>query len=301
MNYNKLKYFYEIAKIQNLSRASELLYVSQSSLSKTIADLEEDFGTLLFERSSRRLRLTEAGKELQRQLDPIFSNEQTIYDKVRQASLSGTDQLSAKLALGYMAFHNGLLLPEIIKSFHQQYPSIEVSATRYNKKELFKKLDNKSIDALWAVFTMDELSDEHDYILLDKHHFSVIVKDDHPLAGRKSVSITELQNERFIAHGHRKNSNEYAYYFDWCNRCGMQPNIVAEYDYLESVLILVQYGAGIALLSDAAPIAAFKNLVSIPLNNSPVLYSGIFWRKDNLSKATSAFTEFYLTEREKYL
>ncbi|MGN1156657.1 MAG: LysR family transcriptional regulator [Agathobacter sp.] len=293
MNYNKLKYFYEIAKIQNLSRASELLYVSQSSLSKTIADLEKDFGTQLFVRTNRNLVLTEAGKELQRQLENFFSNEQTMYAKVRQAAIPAGAELSAKLNVGFMAFDHGLLVPDIIKKFNQTYPSIQIEAKRYNKKEMFKKLDNQTLDMIWAIFSMDELNDEVDYRILDEHHFSIIARDDHPMANRSSISITELQNDSFLAHGHRKNSNEYAYYFDWCNRCGIQPNIVAEYDYVESVMLMVQAGAGIAILSDAAPIHAFKNLVSIPLDNAPILYSGIFWRKDNGNKAIPLFAQFY--------
>lgn len=297
MNYNKLKYFYEIAKIQNLSRASELLYVSQSSLSKTIADLEKDFDTQLFIRTNRNLVLTSAGKELQKQLETFFSNEQNMYAQVRQAGTSVEENLPAKLNLGFMAFNHGLAIPEIIKKFNQLYPSIQVNAKRYNKIEMFKKLDNQTLDIIWAIFSTDELSDENNYKILDEHHFSIIARSDHPMANRASAAITELQSESFIAHGHRKNSNEYNYYFDWCNRCGMQPNIVAEYDYVESVLLMVQSGAGIAILSDAAPIEAFNNLVSIPLDNAPILYSGAFWKKENPSKAVSLFIDFYLLHR----
>lgn len=293
MNYNKLKYFYEIAKVQNLSRASELLYVSQSSLSKTIADLEADFGTQLFVRTNRNLVLTEAGKVLQKQLDDFFSKEQSMYAKVRQAAIPSGEELTAKLNIGFMAFDHGLLVPDITKAFCRKYPSIQIDAKRFNKKEMFKKLDNQTLDMVWAIFSMDELSDEHDYKILDEHHFSIIAREDHPMANRSSISITELTNESFIAHGHRKNSNEYAYYFDWCNRCGVQPTIVAEYDYVESVLLMVQSGAGIAILSDAAPINAFKNLVSIPLDNAPILYSAMFWKKESENKAISLFSQFY--------
>lgn len=293
MNYNKLKYFYEIAKIQNLSRASEILYVSQSSLSKAILDLEEDFGTPLFTRAYHKLILTESGKELQKLLEPFFSSEQTMYAKVRQAAVPAGENLSAKLNIGFMAFDHGLLVPDIAKDFCQKYPSIQIVAKRFNKKEMFKKLDNQTLDMIWAIFSMDELSDEHAYKIIGEHHFSIIARDDHPLANRSSVSITELGNASFIAHGHRKNSNEYAYYFDWCNRCGVQPNIISEYDYVESVMLMVQAGAGIAILSDAAPIHAFKNLVSIPLENAPILYSAMFWKKGNENKAIPLFSQFY--------
>lgn len=298
MNYNKLKYFYEIAKIQNLSRASELLYVSQSSLSKTIADLETDFGTPLFVRTKRRLLLTEAGQELQRQLEPFFSKENDMYQAVRQAAISEEHDLSANINLGYMAFREGLLVPALQKDFAKQYPSIQVDAKRYNKKEIYKMLENQSLDLAWIMFSMDELNSKFDYKILNEHHLSIIARADHPLANREAVHITELKNQPFLAHGHKKNSNEYAYAFDWCKRSGMQANIVAEYDYVESVLMLVEAGAGVSLLSDGAPIEHFKNLVNIPLINAPIIYSGMLWKKDNLSKAATLFRNQYL---EKFI
>lgn len=301
MNYNKLKQFYEISKILNFSRASELLYVSQSTLSKAVADLEEELGVSLFIRTKKSLILTDAGVELQRQLADFFSNEQHMISKVRLAAAAKTEPLAESLHLGIMAFHYGLLVPEMCKAFHQHYPAVQLSTRRYNKKELFKKLDNQTLDLIWAVFSMDELTDTLDYKILNEHHFSIIVRSDHPLANRESVAITELQHESFIAHGHRKNSNEFAYYFDWCKRCGVQPNITAEYDYIESVLLMVQAGSGIAILSDATPIHAFRDLISIPLENSPILYSGIFWRKDTESKAIPLLTQFYLSFLKEYL
>lgn len=293
MNYNKLKYFYEIAKTQNISRTAELLYVSQSSLSKAILDLEEEFGTPLFVRAYHRLVLTEAGKELQKQLDPFFSNEQAMVRKVKDAGSTKKEPLSGSLNLGFIAFDHGLKVPDVCKDFQSLHSAIRIRYQRFNKKELFKKLNNQTLDLVWAIFSMDELSDEMDYKILDEHHFSIIARSDHPMANRRSVSITELQTERFIAHGHRKNSNEFAYYFDWCARCGVQPDIVDEYDYVESVMLMVQSGAGIAILSDAAPIHAFNNLVSIPLDNAPVLYSGMFWLKENSNKAIPLFVDFF--------
>lgn len=293
MNYNKLKYFFEIAKTQNISRASELLYISQSSLSKAILDLEEEFGTPLFIRAYHKLILTEAGKELQKQLEPFFSNEQTMINRVKAVGISKEAPLSGSLSLGFMAFDHGLKVPEVCKNFQNLHPAIQIRYQRFNKKELFKKLENKTLDLVWAIFSMDELSDTMAYRILDEHHFSIIARTGHSMANRASVAITELQNEKFIAHGHRKNSNEYAYYFDWCARCGIQPNIVDEYDYVESVLLMIQSGAGIAILSDAAPIDAFKNLVSIPLDNAPVLYSGMFWKKDNPNKTLPLFAEYF--------
>lgn len=295
MNYNKLKYFYEIAKTQNISRAAELLYVSQSSLSKAIADLEEDFGTPLFRRTNRNLVLTKAGQELQRQLAPFFSREQSIYSAVRTAGELVENTISGNINIGFMSFHESLHLPDFINTFQSKYPSIQVTNLRYNKKEIWKKLRDKTLDIAFVMCTYEELVPEFQHKILDQHHLSIIARKDHPFANRPSVNIHELKNDAFLTHGHRKNSLEYLFSIGWAERCGFQPNIIAEYDYVEIVMLMIQAGAGISILSDAAPIEFYKNLVSIPLDNAPVFYSAVFWNKDNHTQILDLFLEMYFS------
>ena len=294
MNYNKLKYFYEISKVQNLSRAAELLYVSQPSLSKAISDLEKEFGTPLFIRTNRNLVLTQAGIVLQKQLEPVFANEQNIYAAVRAASLSSQENLTGQLTVDFMCFEEALGLHSFIHQFQQAHPAIEVHAFRSQKKDLIKKMTDHAVDVGFMIFSIDDFHSDYEYKVLREHHLSLIVRNDHPLAGRNFVDISEVRNEPMIAHGHKKNSNEYAYSFGWAIRNGLHPNIVAEYDYVETVLLQVSYGAGITLLSDAAPFSGFSNLVNVPLNNAPIIYTGIFWNPNGNSAAAKLFVHEYL-------
>ena len=295
MNYNKLKYFYEIAKIQNLSHASNVLFVSQSSLSKTIADLEKDFGTALFTRTNRNLVLTNAGKELQRQIEPFFSKENDIYNAVRAAGQLSSENISATLDVGFMTFDATLKLSDFIHTFTKEYPAIQIHPYRYNKNELMLRLKRHSLDLAFVIFSMDELSGDFPYKTIAEYHMSIIAREDHPLSNRYSVSLSELKNENFIMHGHDNNSNEYTNAIAWCKRNGFYPKIIGEYDYVETVLMLVQSGMGISLLSDAAPISNMKGLVNIPLENSPVLYGGIFWNPHRNEKAIHLFMESFLS------
>lgn len=297
MNYNKLKYFYEIAKIQNLSHASNLLYVSQSSLSKAISDLEKDLGVPLFVRTNRNLLLTDAGRELQRQIEPFFSREDDIRSAVRSAGQSSSGNLSAQLKAGFMAFDAAMGIMDLIKKFTQIYPSIRIQPCRYNKNELRILLRRHAIDLAIAIFSMDELSGNFSYKILSEYHFSIIVRKDHPLASRRSVALYELENEHFIMHGHSQNSSEYTNALAWCKRNGFYPQIVGEYDYVETVLMMVQTGMGIALLSDAAPIGNMTGLVNVPLENSPVLFGGVFWHPEQNGQACRLFAEMLLTKQ----
>ena len=292
MNYNKLKYFYEVSKILNLSHASNLLFISQSSLSKAISDLEQDFGTPLFLRTNRNLILTNAGMELQRQIDPFFAKEEELYQAVRAAGQS-PEKLSAQLNLGFMFFALTSGFSDLVRQFMALYPAIQIHEYRYNKRELLQRLHRRSLDGGFAIFSMDELSSDLSYKILAEYHMSIIVRGDHPFAGRASVSLSELKKEAFIMHGHSKSSNEYANAIAWCQRNGFYPNIIGEYDYVETVLLMVKNGMGIALLSDAAPIGNIQGLINVPLENAPVLYGGFFWVQNQNETAVKLFLDFF--------
>lgn len=294
MNYNKLRYFYEIAKIQNLSHASEILFVSQSSLSKTISDLEKEFETPLFIRTNRNLKLTAAGRELYHQIDSLFSKEQEIVAAVRNANQTNLEIISAELNIGFMALRISMRFPDFIYRFLATHPSIKITQYRLNKNELLKRLNRQTLDLGLLIFSMDELAPQYKYQIISEHHLSIIMRKNHPLAGRTSVSLFELKSENFIMHGHTKLSNEYDNAIAWFQRNGFYPHIVAEFDYVEVVLMMVQAGMGIAILSDAAPIMDLPDLVSIPLNNAPVLYTGLFWNKENKSSAMELFTDTFI-------
>lgn len=299
MNYNKLRYFYEIAKTQNLTHASKLLFVSQSSLSKAIADLEKDFGTELFVRTNKNLVLTDAGRELQRQVEQMFANEGEIYRAVQNASKKKEGGISARLRIGFMAAQENLLLPDFVKGFVMRYPNVDVQLARYNKVELLKHLAKKTLDMVLVIYSKEEITPEYQYMDLGEHRLSVIARDDHPLAGKELATLHEFEADSFLMHGHFGSPNEYENAIIWCRRSGFMPHIIGEYDYVETVLTLVDAGMGISLLSDAAPYEHWKHLVNIPLENAPVIYDGFFWRKNNdfseeMDTALSLFRNGYM-------
>lgn len=306
MNYNKLKYFYEIAKIQNLTHASKVLFVSQSSLSKAIADLEKDFGTELFIRTNNSMVLTEAGKELFSRVSPLFSEEDELYKAVRSANKASGEEVKANLKIGFMAAYTSLLLPDFVKVFSANHPNINVQLNRYNKVDLLKKLNNKSLDMAYVIYSIEEITSEYQHTEISEHRLSIIARDDHPLANRKNARLNEFQKDHFLMHGHKESPNEYENAIIWCKRSGFLPQITGEYDYVETVLTMVASGMGVALLSDASPYQYWKRLVNIPLENAPIIHNGIIWREDliknNQSKAAGTlFRDEYMNYAREQL
>lgn len=294
MNYNKLHYFYEIAKAKNISHTAERLFISQSSLSKAVADLEKDFDTKLFIRTNRNLILTEAGRELFRRIEPLFSAEDELFSVVYE---TGHMEKEAALSLhiGFMFFDATCRLPENAKRFSKEHPNISVHLSRINKAQLLSALKKEQLDAVLVIFTMDEVSPEFNYKIFGEHHISVIMRKDHPLASRRSISLTELKNEEFIMHGSHSSTLEYDYVLSFCHRNHLDPKITASFDYVETVLMMVQSGMGITFLSDAAPLSDLDNLISVPIDNAPVLYSGIFYKEPQFSPTLELFYSFFLS------
>jgi LysR family transcriptional activator of glutamate synthase operon len=147
----------------------------------------------------------------------------------------------------------------------------------------------------FLIFSMEELNANYKYRIISEHHLSIIAREEHPLAKRDAINISELRNEYFIMHG--PNTNEYDNAMNWCKMSGFYPRITGEYDYVETVLMLVQAGAGISILSDAAPIDGMKGLVSIPLENAPIVYNGVFWNPHPKTPAVEMFIEEFIRSR----
>ncbi len=280
MNYNKLKYFYEVAKTKNISHTANLLFISQSSLSKAISDLEKDFGTPLFVRTNRNLILTDAGEELYRRTAPLFSNEEELYTVIKEIGQRDQIPIPHSLNIGFLNFALTCELPLSIQKYCSTNPDLSIQCFRYNKAELITRMKKKQLDAAFLIFTMDEVPREFPYKLMAEYHISVIMRSDHPLATRERIAVRELEKESFLMHGHPDTSEEYHYALSFCRRNGLEPHIIARYDNVETVLMMVQSGMGIGLLSDGAPIKNMKHLVSVPIENAPVLYGGVFYRGD---------------------
>lgn len=298
MNYNKLKYFYEIAKIRNFSHASEILFVSQSSLSKAISDLEQDLDVSLFTRTNRNLILTEAGEELFRRVSPLFSSEEELRRAVYDAGHRDAVREPVTLNIGFMNFGAVSRLPLLAKDYTNNHPFVSVKTARYNKQQLFSELRKDHLDAGFFIYTADEIPSGFQYRQFAEYHIAVIMRHDHPLAGRSPLLLNELKDEPFIMHGTPESSKEYHYVLSWCSRNNLKPRIAASYEYVETVLSMVQSGLGIALLSDAVSVRDWNELVCVPVENAAVLYGGVFYKDKKKTPELEAFLNLILSQNQ---
>lgn len=293
MNYNKLYYFYQVGRTGNLTRAAQLLYISQPSLSKAIRDLETDLGVQLFARTNRSVTLTRAGETLFLACADFFSQEGELIERVRTAGLARYQ----KVNLGHMIYDVVYQIQDPLRHFAAAYPGIHVEPHIYlERSEMTMDLLEGSLDVGLKIFTMDEVIPELDFQVLQEHHLLLVTSASHPLAGLDKVSMFQLRREKFVFLGTDERSTEYRYAWNWCVRCGFQPNIAAALDNVGAVLMMVQSGAGVALLSKFAPLGQMSGLATIPLTNAPMIYSGLFWKRDTASDSVRCFLNHMLAE-----
>lgn len=192
MELRQLRYFTKAAETLNFSDAAKSLNIAQSSLSQQIKQLEDELGTRLFIRNSHSIRLTEAGEVMLpfalRTLHEAESCAERIHDL--QKLLTGT------LDIGVTHSFSPILTESVI-SFMKMYPGIKLNIIYKQMNELMELLTKREIDFVLAFKPIQSLPDVESHILF-QNSLSAIVGNNHPLASKERVSITELERYELV-------------------------------------------------------------------------------------------------------
>lgn len=187
MELRQLRYFAKAAETLNFSDAAKCLNIAQSSLSQQVRQLEDELGTQLFIRNSHSIRLTEAGELMLpfalRTLHEAESCADRIHDL--QKMLTGT------LNIGVTHSFSPILTESVI-SFMKMYPGIKLNIIYKQMNELMELLTKREIDFVLAFKPIQPLPDVESHILF-QNTLSAIVGNNHPLASKERISITELE------------------------------------------------------------------------------------------------------------
>lgn len=193
MNSNQLKQFIAIAEEENITRASQALFMSQSALSNTLKLLEEELGCNLFDRKSNRLILNSNGTNLlgyaKKITELIEAAEQSFKtDKNQRQRVN----IATSSHLYFSTFFK--CSPLLIKKYH-----FKVVESNYN--DIFDFLDRKNCDMVIAPDypNIHKKLDRFDRVLLGKEQLWVCLPANHPFSEKQEISVRELSGEQFLA------------------------------------------------------------------------------------------------------
>lgn len=267
----QLQYFLVVAKTEHMSKAALHLNISQSSLSKTIAKLEDELGVLLFNRIGKNIKLSEYGFYYARQVEDALMILNNAKEEVQELA----NIKEEKIHLNAITLS---ILPSIIKNFYDKRPNIRIYQTVLPDNIAKEKLINGDINL--CISNTPILGPNIQWLPLLKERLDLIVPLNHPLAKFDEINLLEAKNEKFI--GYKSSLESISMYEKCCLNVGFTPKIVFEGTELSIVLQLVNEGQGISLypqysfLKDQLP-----NTKIIRLKNDDCYQTvGLAWLKD---------------------
>ena len=187
MEIRHLKYFIKIAETLNFSEAAKSLFVTQSTLSQQIRQLEQEVKAQLFERNNHNVRLTEAGEELLPYARQTLQASQACLDRIHDLQDMRTGTLNIGLTFSFSS-----ILMETLLTFTKRYPKVKLNIYNKPMAELMKMLERDEVDFA-LTFRPAELNKNIESQFLFDNHLAVIVRNDHPLSQKKTISIPELE------------------------------------------------------------------------------------------------------------
>lgn len=237
----QLKYFIAVAESGSFSEAAEIMFSAQSTVSKQIAALEKELNVQLFDRSKRRISLTEHGKCFLNHAHILLDN---FSDMLRELeSITSVDDNSVTIrATAAMLPYNML---SYISQFRNLEPWADVMVEEFDGEDIMQMLKDGECDmAFFRVGKFDENYYEKLPVLTEK--YIAVLPANHPLANRKSISLSQLQNEKFILGRH--NSCLHRTAITACTEVGFEPNVIATSNHTTNIFEMVSMNMGVSLL-----------------------------------------------------
>lgn len=238
---DKIQAFVSLAGSLSFSRTADELYTSQSTVSKHIAALEKEVGMKLFERSSRRVRLTREGEYLLPYAQRLLADSRQFDQAVatcRQEQTQTLDLYAIPTMTNYDFF-------KAVTAFMGRYPEVDLLFHEGESRDLAQKLRWPQ-DLLFLRKWDEKLHPDFDYLFFEDDELALFVAGKDPLAKKKQVKLADLAGARFLTLGERT-------YFEKkilaaCQKAGYEPNFVYQGERIEAILELVRQQLGIALL-----------------------------------------------------
>lgn len=289
MELHQLQYVVEGANQKNFTRAADKINVSQSTLSQQIGKLEDELGVKLFDRNSRTVGLTQVGEDFINQAKILLDNLEKSKQIVQEYKglLKGTLRIGAIASLGRIDFAN------LMTEFCRQYPDVKLEIVQAGTYGLLEKLASKSIDIAFVILPADDQYRDISFRHLAYDEFILALPPSHRLAGKPTIDLTEVAEEKFIFHP--ATDRMFFLCMEACVSAGFHPNIVCESNHSPTCLSLISAGMGIGFF----PLEKIENTkidlaiarLSEPLKKDIVLAAR---KEGGLSPVAARFHNFVL-------
>lgn len=289
VNTQQMRYFMELAKCLNFTRAAANLYVAQPTLSQQIAELESQLGVTLFVRNSRSVSLTPAGEILYKS----YPSLETQMELTLQNMLVTAAGFSGSLTIGFL--ENFLdFVPCVIRDFKSEFPDISIKPANGSLNELNNGLRDQTMDVIFTLiqdFAPEILAGFESRVVLNDDLYFVL-PGDHPVPQDYSFTGTMP----LVTFGNASASCYYPHIRDCLKKMGIQVPEVIFAETPQDIQVYLESGIGFSVLP-----AKLSNLYSNGMQFIPIpgeqLRFGALWDPNSTNPALPLF----LDALEQYL
>src|SRR5690242_16116369 len=282
MTFAQLEIFVTVIECQSFSLAASHLGISQSGVSHAVANLEEELGVLLIERHRPGIALTEMGKCMIRHARQMLG----LHDAILQEAAATKGLKLGSVRIGSFGPTTSVrLLPQLMWTFGQKYPEIELRVFEAGDREVVEWLHDRYVDVGFVMLPNEMV----DTIQIAEDQLVVVVPAGHPLAKRSAIRPAELASEPFILSG----GGSRQLIEEVFRSAGVRLNVRYRLQQVLSILEIVRRGLGVSVVAELALPEDCKGLSVVPFEPRVVRRIGLAVRdRNNLSLASRAFFEF---------
>lgn len=286
MDIRHLTAFVTAAKSLSITEAAKRLYISQSSLSKQISELEQTIGVKLFIRHYRSLELTAAGKYLLKEGDSLIQKANEILNNTRQVQRGMRGILKIGCFTSQLPF-----MPDVLKKFYTLYPQIKLDIQIYPLKTIEELLMRNELD--FGFIT--KLGQQLEYRqfcsqLVYRLPLAFVLPVNHPLAAESAITPSVLAKESFMVLSQEEPQDGVNWLIQLCQRHGFTPQIAFKSNHFESILWQVGAGMGVSFTARHPKISIPETVSVVDILDEDALRNTlVIWKNTNSNPAIPLF------------
>ena len=281
-----LRYFIAVAEELNFSRAAERLHMAQPPLSAAIRQLEQELGTELLSRTTREVRLTDAGSTFLEGAHRTLAELERARSDTQRAAAGEVGQLR----VGFSWSARFETLPSIGRSFRTTHPDVSLLTEEMWNARMPPGLRSGAIDI--AVSLCPEVANEFSYQTIRAEPVVALLSQEHPLADDKGLALRDLAEEGFLFFPRELAPRLYDFMVGLCRQAGFEPIARGESFHSGWELQILSDVDVVALAPASVASELPEGVVAVAVSDPPDrLQTAIVWRKDDRSPVNRAFRE----------
>jgi DNA-binding transcriptional LysR family regulator len=257
-----LRYFVAVAEELHFGQAAERLHLAQPPLSQQIRKLEELLGHPLFIRTSRSVRLTDAGEAFLQRARRTLRNVQRDLDETRSIGRGDVGSLH----IGFIGSAVLSTLPAIFRTYREAYPRVRLHLHESFTSLVMEGLENGTLDA--GILRDGDPVEGINVTTILSEPFVAVLPASHACAKQKSISPVALRGEPFIYYPRSAGARAYEKPLTLCEEHGFRPQVVQEASHWLTILQLIGAGLGVSIAPACVRRIATADVVCLPLRGA---------------------------------